>query len=1121
MGYLTHRQASMRRQRAAFLRLIVALTLAASNLLASGAVTFVSALLVPPPASSVGVLSAPGTPGIPSAPVTVFTEDFQNVPQTPTPNTSQIISSYVSTTGTQYTADAYWRNTAVCNGVVADFSTTSAQSCATSTYASFGAGLMKAMGIENGSADPNKNYGLLEITAGSNPTTADIQLKSTNGVSTAQSLNGRFVTFGITIAVTTCQLAGGRPNLALGLITNSIEIPTGTGINPCTDPRGHTSTVTTGGGGAIRVGKYFPANSVLVSTVGQLDFIVHNLNTTGSGNDMAFDDVRILDATPQLDKSFSPAAIAVGGTSTLTFTITNTNDLSAKNGWSFTDALPAGLTITNPSSATTTCSSGAVTATAGGTSVAVTGNLNVNQVSCTASVNVTSSTVGTYSNGPSNVTTVGLNPPGTTPLTVGVSDLAITKTTAATYTPGAPISYTMTATNNGPSPVLGATVDDALPASITNSSWTCTPSAGNACGAASGTGSIHTTLNLAVGGTATFTLTGTVASGATGALTNTATIAPPTGTTDPIPGNNTGPATSQPAPRATLAVTKSSAPNPYIPGQPLAYTITVTNQGPSDVTGATVDDTLPAPIAGFTWSCTTSGAGNACGAASGAGDIHTMVNLVNGGVAIFTLTGVVPLNTTGAIVNTAVATPPTGTSGTPGTGTDTGASVPPPDLSLAKTHSGTFTVGQNGSYTLTVSNAPASATVGATYGPVTVSDTLPTGLNPTAASGTGWTCTVAAPTVTCTRSDALAPGASYPAITLTVAVLGTAASTPTNSATVTTTGDPNSINNITTDPTTVLRPDLVIAKSHTGSFVRGTSGTYTLTATNGGTGATTGTVTVTDTLPAGLTATAISGTGWTCTLATLICTRGDALAAGTSYPVITVTVAVGQNATAAVSNTVTVGGGSETNTSNDSATDQTTITSRANLAITKTASINPLLVGTPFDYTETISNSGPSDATLVHLADTLQPGLTFNSATPSQGTCSGTATVACDLGTIVAGASAFVTITVTPTLAGSITNTATVTSPESTAMVTTSSTNRATNAVLSIAKSASPAAVVTGDQVTYTITVADAAGTARSSCPTRPSSSCYPPASPSPCPQATSPTPSHPSSGSRTAGGNC
>jgi hypothetical protein len=73
--------------------------------------------------------------------------------------------------------------------------------------------------------------------------------------------------------------------------------------------------------------------------------------------------------------------------------------------------------------------------------------------------------------------------------------------------------------------------------------------------------------------------------------------------------------------------------------------------------------------------------------------------------------------------------------------------------------------------------------------------------------------------------------------------------------------------------------------------------------------ATTGTVTLIDTLPTGLTATAIAGNNWTCTLATLTCTRSDVLNPGTSYSPITVTVTVAGNAAASVTNQVGVSGG--------------------------------------------------------------------------------------------------------------------------------------------------------------------------------------------------------------------
>ena len=136
-------------------------------------------------------------------------------------------------------------------------------------------------------------------------------------------------------------------------------------------------------------------------------------------------------------------------------------------------------------------------------------------------------------------------------------------------------------------------------------------------------------------------------------------------------------------------------------------------------------------------------------------------------------------------------------------------------------------------------------------------------------------------------------------------------------------GETNTANDTASDSTTVIGvSDLTISSSHVGNFAPGSTGaSLILTVTNVGGGPTVGTVTVVDTLSAGLTATAISGIGWACTLATLTCTRSDSLAAGASYPVITITVNVAGNAPPTVSNTATVSGGGETNVSNDTGND--------------------------------------------------------------------------------------------------------------------------------------------------------------------------------------------------------
>ncbi|HEX3557712.1 MAG TPA: FG-GAP-like repeat-containing protein, partial [Pyrinomonadaceae bacterium] len=100
----------------------------------------------------------------------------------------------------------------------------------------------------------------------------------------------------------------------------------------------------------------------------------------------------------------------------------------------------------------------------------------------------------------------------------------------------------------------------------------------------------------------------------------------------------------------------------------------------------------------------------------------------------------------------------------------------------------------------------------------------------------------------------------------------------------------------------------------------------------------------------------------------------------------------------------------------------------ADLAVTKTDSPDPAVSGNQLTYTITATNNGPDPATGVAVNDPLPAGVSFVSATPSQGTCSGTATVNCRLGTLVSGANATVTIVVTPNVAGTLTNTATVSS---------------------------------------------------------------------------------------------
>jgi len=176
------------------------------------------------------------------------------------------------------------------------------------------------------------------------------------------------------------------------------------------------------------------------------------------------------------------------------------------------------------------------------------------------------------------------------------ADVSVTITDGQTSAvPGQAATYTIVATNAGPDPVVGAKVNDTLPAGLLSATWKCVASAGSSC-AATGTGSIDDTVNLLVSGTLTYTLTATINPSATGTLTNTATISLAPGATDPTPANNTASDTDTLTPLADLSVAQSDSPDPVAPGGTLTYTLQVTNLGPSSSTGSTLVDALPTGV---------------------------------------------------------------------------------------------------------------------------------------------------------------------------------------------------------------------------------------------------------------------------------------------------------------------------------------------------------------------------------------------------------------------------------------------------------------------------------------------------------------------------------------------
>jgi len=103
-------------------------------------------------------------------------------------------------------------------------------------------------------------------------------------------------------------------------------------------------------------------------------------------------------------------------------------------------------------------------------------------------------------------------------------------------------------------------------------------------------------------------------------------------------------------------------------------------------------------------------------------------------------------------------------------------------------------------------------------------------------------------------------------------------------------------------------------------WIRGSVGQITLTISNAGSVASSGALTVTANLPAGLTSTGMSGTGWSTNANLLTATRSDSLGIGSNYPVITLHVAVASNAPATLQPTFTISGGGDGYSNNNTHT---------------------------------------------------------------------------------------------------------------------------------------------------------------------------------------------------------
>ncbi len=297
-----------------------------------------------------------------------------------------------------------------------------------------------------------------------------------------------------------------------------------------------------------------------------------------------------------------------------------------------------------------------------------------------------------------------------------------------------------------------------------------------------------------------------------------------------------------------------------------------------------------------------------------------------------------------------------------------------------------------------------------------------------------------------------------------------------------------------TDAAAECAPDLSTTKTGNGPWIRGNSFSYTLGISNLGIQDTSGVVTLTDTLPLGMVPTTASGSGWLCSTAaqTVACNRSDVLTSGLSYPSVTISGTVGQTTPDAVNNTATASGGSEFYAGNDSATNSSSASSVADVSVTSSDSPDPVAAGGNITYTQTVSNSGPSDAGNATFSTTVPANTGFQSiAIPSGWSCTtppvGQAgTITCVANYLAAGTSAsFVMVTKlnTGVTTGVITNMAAVSSIAADPnlinnAVLTATTVGASPADVTLTNSSTPTALVAGSNITFTQVVRNQGGSA-------------------------------------------
>jgi large repetitive protein len=772
-------------------------------------------------------------------------------------------------------------------------------------------------------------------------------------------------------------------------------------------------------------------------------------NNDASGASLLYDDMVFTGCTtatqPTIAKAFSPNPIAVNGTSTLTFTLTNANTAALTNA-AFTDALPSGVQVAATPSASTTCAGATWAPAAGNTTLTFSGGTIPASGSCTVSVNVTATSAGPHGNvsGTLSTTESGTN---TTTLATASLTAVNPPSIAKLFSPN-PIlangvsTLTFTITNPNQNDALsGVAFSDTFPASPGAMVVAATPNATTSgCGSptfapSAGAGSISFSGGtIAAGGTCTVTVN--VTAPVTGTYNNTSGNVSHVINAATVNGNTASASLTVDPPNPAINLLKqvnSTGSGLFFPflanaaGGNVYYRFTVENTGDVALTSPQLtDNNVSVSSCNAGWS----------GLTLQPGDVVTCI--------VGPIAAVSGSHTNTASVSATFNSNPVNSGNSSATYATTG-------LTLAKSATeSTFTnAGDVLHYSYLVTNSGFAPLAG----PVTVSD-----------NKTTLTC----PSVTTVGDldNFLDPGES---VTCTATYTVLASDVSNAQVTNTAQASADGVNSNQSSKTVPLSTsaDVVLTKTLDTNppYAPGQSITYTIVVSNNGPSTATS-IQVTDT-PTNLTITNVTGAclALPCTLASL---------ASGANTTITVTATI--TAAAAFDNSATATAAQpDPNPSNN--TDNTgnggTASAVADVAITKTLNTNgPFHVGDTLSYTIVVTNNGPSTATNVQVTDT-PTNLTLGTVS---GDCNA---LPCTFPSLAAGIVNQKTINVSATItaAGTFDNgasvSATETDPDSNNNSDTSNGGTATtSADVEIVKTLGTAAPYhAGDTVTYTLTV--------------------------------------------------